>query len=332
MMSHLLRYTWSVLLIVAAILSPDLATTITLLIAGGANVILALLRQKRLTGVTKNVPSVALERSLARLQKQLIALACIAELIIFIALLLNGLDITVARNYALLVLVALAPLGLELELAAIIHAKHHKFSETVRTAVGYAAEDAHALLAVIGLSLLGTLVLHIPPALSTLQLLVITCIARPLLSGRALQATPHKVDQAWRVFFTSTVVYGSFVFFFIRHYLEPRYADTTNAIVWQATTVALVTFIACQAATLIFNPQAPKVTAYRSMALLAIVLFVVYWPGTQDYFMTAGLAAADWAWVIIAGLVYISLLLLRQQVSLHSRKSVLSLHRAQNSD
>ena len=308
-----LRYAWPAILLVAAILSPSLTVTITLLI--GALLSLALITPK------------ILEPTLNRTRRHLLFTAAAGELLIFICLLSGQLDITVARNYALLVLIAAAPLGLELTLAWLLHLKHKHESETIRTAIGYAGEDAHALTAIIGLSLLGTLIFDIPPALSAMQLLFITCVARPLLSGRALQATPHKVDQLWRVLFTSLTVYGSFIFFFIRHYIEPHYADSINPVTWQATTLALAVFVACQAALLVFNPRAPKVIVYRSLVLLGLALVVSYLPLTQDYLMTAGLAAADWVWVIIAGLFYTSLCLLQRQSALHSRKSVIALHR-----
>lgn len=337
------RYSWSVLLLVAAILAPDGLVTVTLLVAGSINLLLAASREQRLQRImhdladtlpfvftptqTSKQSSTALERSLQSLQKQLLLLAGLAELVIFTLLLLGALDLTVARNYALLVLVALAPLGLEAELAVLLRTAHKRTSETVRTAVGYAAEDARTLLAILGLSLVGTLWLQIPPALSVLQILIITCVARPLLSGRALQATPHKVDQRWRVLFSSLIVYGSFVFFFIRHYLDPRFADATNPVTWQATTVALLTFVACQAALLVLNPQAPKSAFYRAGLLLSILLVVAYLRFTQTYFMTTGPDPSDWLWITVAGLLYTALCLLQRYSRIHSRQEVLALHR-----
>jgi hypothetical protein len=333
-----LRYAWSLLLLAAAVLAPDIPTTVTLAIAGLLTISLAVWREKRMQTLVKDladtlsftrpqpVYTVALERTLLHVQRTMLTLVIIAELLIFAAVLFADLDITIARNYALLVLVALAPLGLEAELAALIRGRHTHSSETVRTAVGYATEDARTLLVIIGLSFIGTLWLHIPPALSALQILFITCVARPILSGRALQATQHKTDQIWRVAFTSLVVYGGFLFFFIRHYLDPQFADVTNPVTWQATTVAMLTFIGCQAALLVFNPKAPRAATYRGTLLLTIVIAACYTPFMQSFFMTAGPDAADWAWILIASLVFTSLYVLRIKARTDSRSSVLALH------
>jgi hypothetical protein len=335
MTKRLLHYSWPLLLLVAALLAADPATTITLLIIAGAYAACILFRNKNLTRIMDELSglitsrsklqptSSTLDRSLMRLHRHLLVLAAAAELVVFLLSVLGNLDITVARNYALLILVALATPGLEAGLTVLVSGRRTRSAESVRTALSYATEDAYALLAIIGLSLVGTVWLHIPPALSALQILLITCVARPLLSGSILQAAPHRTDRRWRVFFTSAVVYGSFVFFFIRHYLEPRYADAINPITWQATTMALVTFIACQTILLAFNPSVPKVITYRLALLISAVLCVVYAPFLEDYLMVAGLAAADWAWVMIGGLLYAALCLVQYHSHQHSHRAVL---------
>lgn len=322
-------------MIIAALLAPDAATTITLLIAAGVFGVAVLLRNKSLTRIMDELASLiasrgalkptssSLDRSLLRLHRHLLLLAAVAELVVFLTSILGNLDITTARNYALLILVSLSTLGLELELAVVVRGQRARSAESVSTAISYALEDAYALLAVIGLSLAGTLWLHIPPALSALQILFITLVARPLLSGSILQTTPHRIERRTRVFFTSIIVYGSFVFFFIRHYLEPRYADVVNPVTWQATTMAFITFIACQTILLAFNPKAPKVIAYRLALLLGAALLVTYLPVVQDYLMTGSLATADWVWVIVSGLLYAALCLLQYHSRKHNRKTLL---------
>lgn len=302
-MNRPLHYAWPLLTIIAAGLAPNLTTRLTLLFIALVYLLVLLFRGKKL------------EHNLLHIYRRLLLLAAAAELLIFVAVIVAGLDITIARNYALLALAALTPLGLEAELTVLLRARRQKTSETARTALSYATEDAYGLLVILGLSFIGTLVLHIPPALSVLQLLFITCIARPLLSGRLLQATPHTTDPRWRVAVTGVVVYGSFVFFFIRHYIEPSYADSINPVTWQATTVALLTFIACQAALPVFNPRAPRVVRYRAVALLATLLVAVYVPTLNRMLMTGGPDAADWVWIIIASLVYTALCLLQVKAS-----------------
>jgi hypothetical protein len=331
-----MRYAWSALLLVAAILSPGIATTITLLIAGIVTIGLAVSRELRLQVIVadlqdslpfaKRPNTTALERNLMRTQRHLLLVVVAAELLIFVAM-LAGLDITTARNYALLVLIALAPLGLELTLSVLMRLPHKQHSETVRTALGYAVEDAYTLLGIIALSLLGTIFLHIPAAVSALQLLLITCVVRPLLSGRSLQALPHKLDRTWRVIFAVLLAYGSFVFYFIRHYLEPRYADSINVLTWQATTVTVCSLIACQLVLQIFNPHTPRSLAYRAIGLVVLMAAIAYMPVLQDYFMTGSLDTADWVWVLLTGLVFGALILLRQHVALHSREEIIKLSR-----
>lgn len=337
MLKRLLHYSWPLLLVVAALLAPDVATTITLLIAAFTFGTLVLLRNKSLTRIMDEIANLisnrgklkptssTLDRSLLRLHRHLLVLAAAAELVVFLVCVLGNLDITVARNYALLILVALSTLGLEMELTVLVRGQRKRSAESVSTALSYAIEDAYALLAIIGLSLVGTLWLHIPPALSALQIVFITCVARPILSGSTLQTAPHRIERRARVLFTSLVVYGSFVFFFIRHYLEPRYADTINPITWQATTMALVTFIGCQTIMLAFNPKAPKVITYRLALLLASVVAVAYLPFMQDFMMTHGLTTADWVWVIVGSVLYAALCLVQYYNHKHSRRSVLDL-------
>jgi hypothetical protein len=337
MLKRLLHYSWPLLLIVAALLAPDVATTITLLIAATVFGVLVLLRNKNLTRIMDELANLianrgklkptssTLDRSLLRLHRHLLVMAAAAELVVFLVCVLGNLDITVARNYALLILVALSTLGLEMELAVVVRGQRKRSAESVSTALSYAIEDAYALLAIIGLSLIGTLWLHIPPALSALQIIFITGVARPILSGSTLQTAPHRIERRARVIFTSAVVYGSFIFFFIRHYLEPRYADAINPVTWQATTMALVTFVACQTIMLAFNPKAPKVIAYRLVLLLGAVLAITYVPFMQDYLMTHGLATADWVWVIVSSVLYAALCLMQYYSHQHSRKSVLEL-------
>lgn len=339
MLKRLLHYSWPLLLLVAALLAADVWTTVTLLVAAVAYAVLILMRNRSLTRIMTELAgliagqysppptSSTLDRSLLRLHRHLLFLAAAAELVILFVSVTGNLDITVARNYALLIIVALTTLGLEMELAVLVRGKRKRSAESVHTALSYAAEDAYALLAIIGLSLAGTIFWHVPPALSALQILFITVVARPILSGSALQTAPHQSDRRWRVLFISTVVYGSFVFFFIRHYLEPRYADVINPVTWQATTMALVTFIGCQTVMLAFNPKAPKVIAYRLAVLLAIVLAVVYVPFLHDYLVTASLAAADWVWAIIGSVLFAAFCLLQYHSHQHSRSAVLGSHR-----
>jgi len=316
---------------VAALLAPDPATTVILLVAGIFTVLLAISREKRTKKLADELAdllalhphhtsgSISLERNLLAVQRRLFVLVAIVEMSILIAVLLANLDVTTARNYALLALVSLSPLGLEIELAALMRLKRTRSSETVRTAIGYALEDAYILLAILACSLVGSLWLHIPPALSVLQILIITCVSRLLLSGRTLQATPHKNERFWRILFAAVTIYGSYVFFFIRHYLDPAYADIVNPVTWQATTVAMLTFIACQAILPLFNPKAPRVASYRLAILVVVILLVSYVPTLQSYVMTAGPDAADWVWILIGGLFFASLVLVRQYLAEHDR-------------
>lgn len=318
-----MRYIWSAFLLVAAVLAPDTATVVILLVLGSVTLLLTLLRERKVSRLTdelsdllavkRKTGSVAMERSLSRVQRNTLGLAIVSELIVFIALLIGQLDITVARNYALLILVALAPVGLEIELFALLRSKQKKGSETVRSAIGYASEDAHALLAVTGLSFVGTVWLNIPAALSAMQMLFILCVARPILSGRALQALPHKINQGLRVGLTACIVYGSFIFYFIRHYLEPRYADASNVAVWQATAVAFASFVACQCLLLFFETR--RLPRLR-LGLLALSLFVVMQvPACNAIFMSAAISAHDWVWIILAGCSYCALYILLLRAS-----------------
>ncbi len=335
MLKRLLHYSWPLLLGVAAVLAADVPTTITLIVAAIAYAVLILMRNQSLTRIMTELTdliaghrnpapsSSTLDRSLLRLHRHLLILAAAAELLVFLVCVLGNLDVTVARNYALLIIVALATLGLEMELAVLVRGRRKRSTESVHTALSYATEDAYALLTIVILSLAGTLFLHIPPALSALQIVFITCLSRPILSGSALQTAPHQGDRRWRVFFVSAIVYGSFVFFFIRHYLEPRYADVINPITWQATTMAMVTFIGCQAIMLAFNPKAPKVIAYRLALLLGTIAAVVYVPFLRNYLMTNTLTASDWVWAIISSILFAAFCLIQYHSYQHSRQSVL---------
>lgn len=311
-----MRYIWSTFLLIAAVFAPNAITAIILFISGLLNLLLSLLRERRVSRLTdelsdvlaikRKTSSVALERSLSDVQKTTMGLALVAEFIVFCALLFGALDITVARNYALLILIALAPLGLELELFALLRSKQKRESETVRTAVGYATEDAWALLAIIGLSFVGTIWFYIPPALSAMQILFITLVARPFLSGRALQALPHKTSRVWRVSLTAFIVYGSFIFFFIRHYLEPRYADATNVQVWQATSVAFAVFVACQSGLIFF--EAKRLPKIRLLFLYALLAAAVY--GAGALFWSAAIGFDDWMWVLLGGSSFAAIMIL----------------------
>lgn len=314
-----LRYVWPALLLVAAALAPDMPTTVLLLVAGLLVILLAALREQRIARLISDLHTifpfrfnqpktgVAIEQSLNRVRRQTLMLLIGGQLIVFVALLLGDLDITIARNYALLLLVTLAPLSLEILLAIILRQRRGDKSETVRTAIGFFTEDSRALLTIIGLSFVGTVWLYIPAALSALQVLFITCVARPLLSGKSLQATLHKNEHRIRITLTAFVVYGSFIFFFIRHLIDPRYADSVNTVTVQATTVALLVFIATQAVLLAFNPRAPRSTWYRLGMLLIVSLVAVYLPAANSFLMTQGPTAGDWAWVLIAALLYSAL-------------------------
>lgn len=314
-----MRYIWSTFLLISAVLAPDAATALILVISGIITLLLAFSREQKVArlaaelsdilAIKRKSDSIALERSLGKEQRDMLALALVSLTIIFTALLFGWLDITVARHFALLVLVALAPLGLEIALAGLLRNKQKRGSETVRTAIGYAIEDARTLLVVIALSFIGTVWLAIPPALSALQVLFIIGVARPLLSGRALQALPNKADQAWRVGTTAFVVYGSYIFFYIRHYLEPQFADQTNVQVLQATTMTFLVFVACQA-WLIFL-EAKKLPTKRLLVLLGGLIAVVSVPAIESLFRTYSLATDDWLWVILAASTYGAVHILR---------------------
>jgi magnesium-transporting ATPase (P-type) len=213
-----------------------------------------------------------------------------------------------------------------------------------------ALTDVTAILALVIISVLATLWLHLPAATSFILLLAIEllALAYPLSVLANEKKTPRRkmLIKQQLIFevvgfglLTAALAYGNYLLFFVRHHTALAYMDPANPLHRQAITLVYAVMILCQLQNLAFTrvDERKKLFTRRlisNQALLrafAISLFVmlniVYNPLLKPIFGTHALDLIDWLMIIASGGLYGGARVVQRHSRQYTRHVVFLLHK-----
>jgi Ca2+-transporting ATPase len=232
--------------------------------------------------------------------------------------------------------------------------------KNIKKAARCALTDNAGELIIILISLVMNAALHIPLAITAIQILAIDVVAemfpitslgwdkassKKLMRERPRRLSDHILNRASvREFvgfglLSAILAYGNFLWFFGRAGLSPSYIDTSSHLYMQATILTYVTLVLCQFINLLLvrtDNSEPFFTKYlwsntKLLWAFGISAFcianLVYNPLIQPYVGAKPLTVADWLTALLAATVYLCVRLFVRNLPKHSRDDILSLHR-----
>jgi Ca2+-transporting ATPase len=229
----------------------------------------------------------------------------------------------------------------------------------IRKAARCALTDNAGELIVILISLLAVTLLHIPMAITAIQILAIDIIAEMLpitalgwdkaqhrlMSDKPRKLSDHILNRASvREFVTfgllsALLAYGNFLFYFARHGISPYFIDVTSQLYAHATILTYLTIVLCQFINLLLvrsDAHEKFFTSYlwsnkKLLIAFAIsffaVLNVIYNPLVSPYFGAGPLSVGDWLTAVVAAGIYLGVRLVQRHTRKHTRHEVIKLHR-----
>jgi Ca2+-transporting ATPase len=232
--------------------------------------------------------------------------------------------------------------------------------KNIKKAARCALTDNAGELIIILLSLILNSILHIPLAITAIQILAIDVVAEmfPITalgwdsasSKRLMHEHPRRLKDhilnraSMREFIgfgllSASLAYLNYLWFFERNGISPRYVDDMSHIYMQATTLTYVTLVLCQFINLLLvriEPRDKLFTSYLWSNKKLLIAFgisafcianLVYNPWVQDLARTARLDLADWLTALVAAGIYLIIRLVIRDRHHHSRHHIVELHR-----
>jgi Ca2+-transporting ATPase len=231
--------------------------------------------------------------------------------------------------------------------------------KNIKKAARCALTDNAGELIIILISLVLNAWLHIPIAITAIQILAIDVVAEmfpitalgwdkasssKLMKERPRHLQDHILNRASvREFvgfglLSALLAYANFLWFFERQGLSARYIDTTSHLYMQATMLTYVTLVLCQFINLLlvrseFNEPFFSRYLWSNKKLLwafGISLFcianLVYNPVIQPYVRAHALSVADWLTALLAAGIYLGVRLVIRSQAGHNRDTIVALH------
>jgi Ca2+-transporting ATPase len=206
-------------------------------------------------------------------------------------------------------------------------------------------------------SLAAATTLHIPLALTIIQILAIDLIAelfpvaalggdkadRNVMEERPRNPKHHilnmrsVLDLLWCGTLIGGLAFLNYLWFFDRNGIDPQYLTPNTPIHFQATALTYLTLILCLLANVFQRrSQDGLFTKYQfhnkalwlalGLSLFSIVN-IIYNPWISDYFHSAPLSVTDWMTALGATAIFIAIREFQRHNKKHHRKVVLELHR-----
>jgi Ca2+-transporting ATPase len=231
--------------------------------------------------------------------------------------------------------------------------------KNIRKAARCALTANASELLVVVFGLIGLSLLHVPPAISAIQILAIDIVAQILpitalgwdsAKARIMHEKPrnraeHIINkQAVSGFLgfgllAAMLSYGNYLFFFVRAHLSPAYLDIANPQYLQATTITYVTLVLCLYVYLLFERADAHEKFFTNYLWsnkkllgafgisLAFIGAIIYIPILQTYFRTQSLDWKDWLTAIVCAAAYFAVRSAQRHTRKHSRRAVVALHK-----
>jgi Ca2+-transporting ATPase len=230
--------------------------------------------------------------------------------------------------------------------------------KNIKKAARCALTDNAGELIIILISLIMNAALHIPMAITAIQILAIDVVAEmfPITALGWDKASSNKLmrEQPRRLqdhilnrasvrefigfgFLSALLAYGNFLWFFERQGLSPEFIDIGSHIYMQATMLTYVTLVLCQFINLLLvrtEVSEPFFSRYlwsNTKLLWAFgisffcILNLVYNPIVQPYVRAEALTVWDWLTAVLAAGVYLGIRLFLRGHH-HTHHSVVKLH------
>lgn len=236
------------------------------------------------------------------------------------------------------------------ELAQIAHTVplSRRLANGVTHMLGVTTIDQFAALALAVLAAGVSMLLHVPAAITPLQLLVTLIVLQPLAA--AITFITHPNSQAFadrhhdtlRTALTfgilaAAIALGNFLAFFMRSGISPGYLDPSSILAAHAATVTLASLVLGQwvNALLAFGDLKTLRQFYRrintpvlaaDVLAFTILLGIIYFVPIQTLLATRSLTLADWLCIVLGTALYASLHLLEYHTRQHTRHAVVQLH------
>ncbi len=205
-------------------------------------------------------------------------------------------------------------------------------------------------------SLAAVSTLHIPLAISIMQILAIDLIAelfpiaalgRDKADGDLMHSPPRNsrehilnrrsvADLLWCGLLIGGFAFANYLLFFGRNGIDPQGLASGSHVHMQATALTYLTIVLCQLANILQRRSSKGLfTRYqfhnRSLWIaigfsLFCVLHIIYNPWIAPYFRSAPLSAADWLYAIAAMAIFIAIREFQRHNRLHHREAVIALH------
>ncbi|MEO8105426.1 MAG: cation-transporting P-type ATPase [Candidatus Saccharibacteria bacterium] len=231
--------------------------------------------------------------------------------------------------------------------------------QNIKKAARCALTSNAAELITVLLGLAGLALLHIPPAITAIQILAIDIVAQilpvtalgwdkplaQLMRVKPRNLHDHIINRRAISGFigfgavAAIISYANFALFFVRHHLSPAYIDPANPLYLEATTLTYVTLVLCLYVYLLFeraDAHEKFFTNYLwsnkkllgAFAISSLLIGgIIYTPFLHSYFGTANLGWGEWLTALLAAAAYVGLRLAQRHTRKHSRRAVLKLHR-----
>src|SRR5205085_1942358 len=187
---------------------------------------------------------------------------------------------------------------------------------------------------VVNLTSLAALsLLHVPLALTVMEILAIDLIAElfPIAAlgwdkadGELMTEQPRNphdhilnavsiTDLLWCGLLIGTLAYANFVYYFMRHGVHPEHAATNTSLYAKATAMTYLTIVACQLLNILQRRSRhglfSRYQLHNKQLWLALLLsltcvsFILYNPTIAYYFGAGALTAVDWLYALGAAAV-----------------------------
>lgn len=231
--------------------------------------------------------------------------------------------------------------------------------KNIKKAARCALTDNAGELIIILISLALNALLHIPIAITAIQILAIDVVAEmfpitalgwdkasstKLMHEQPRRLSDHILNRASvREFIgfgllSAALAYGNFLWFFGRQGLSPRFIDATSHLYMQATILTYVTLVLCQFINLLLvrvGSNEPFFSRYlwsnkKLLWAFGISLFcimnLIYNPWIQPYVRAQALSVVDWLTALLAAAIYLGIRLVIRSQSSHNRDAIVALH------
>jgi Ca2+-transporting ATPase len=201
-----------------------------------------------------------------------------------------------------------------------------------------------------------TTALHVPLALSVMEILAIDLIAElfPIAAlgwdkadGEVMTNKPRNLrdhilngrsilDLMWCGVLIGGFAFLNYIYFYYRHGDNPAHVAAGSLIHYQATALTYLTIVLCQLLNILqrrsVNGLFTRYQLHNKQLWLAIALSlfcvanIIYNPWIAPYFRAGSLGFVDWLYAIGAAVIFIMIREFQRTTKHHTRKAVLDLH------